>query len=80
MFYVLSAVNIISAIEFDKFGDLLATRDRGGRIVFFERFDRTDVSYPLNLIIIYFFLYIIRSSSFVFINSTTNMSFYNIAC
>ncbi|PWA40123.1 hypothetical protein CTI12_AA564390 [Artemisia annua] len=36
------AVDIISAIEFDKFRDLLATRDRGGRVVLFERFDRTD--------------------------------------
>lgn len=35
-------VDIISAIEFDKSGDLLATGDRGGRVVLFERFDRTD--------------------------------------
>ncbi|KAL5231186.1 hypothetical protein ABZP36_029962 [Zizania latifolia] len=31
------AVDIISAIEFDKSGQHLATRDRGGRVVLFER-------------------------------------------
>lgn len=35
----LFAVDIISAIEFDKFGDHLATGDRGGRVVLFERTD-----------------------------------------
>lgn len=40
----LSAVDIISAIEFDKSGDHLATGDRGGRVVLFERTDTTDVS------------------------------------
>ncbi|KAK1436051.1 hypothetical protein QVD17_01826 [Tagetes erecta] len=34
-------VDIISAIEFDKSGDFLATGDRGGRVVLFERTDRT---------------------------------------
>ena len=34
------AVDIISAIEFDKNGDHLATGDRGGRVVLFERTDR----------------------------------------
>ncbi|KAG6485705.1 hypothetical protein ZIOFF_054270 [Zingiber officinale] len=33
------AVDIISAIEFDKSGDHLATGDRGGRVVLFERTD-----------------------------------------
>uniref|UniRef100_A0A803LBC7 Serine/threonine-protein phosphatase 2A 55 kDa regulatory subunit B n=1 Tax=Chenopodium quinoa TaxID=63459 RepID=A0A803LBC7_CHEQI len=33
-------VDIISAIEFDKTGDHLATGDRGGRVVLFERTDR----------------------------------------
>lgn len=37
------AVDIISAIEFDKSGDHLATGDRGGRVVLFERTDRKDV-------------------------------------
>lgn len=38
------AVDIISAIEFDKSGDHLATGDRGGRVVLFERTDTRDVS------------------------------------
>lgn len=39
-----STVDIISAIEFDKSGDHLATGDRGGRVVLFERTDTKDVS------------------------------------
>ncbi|GMN37025.1 hypothetical protein TIFTF001_006473 [Ficus carica] len=35
-------VDIISAIEFDKSGDYLATGDRGGRVVLFERTDSKD--------------------------------------
>ncbi|XP_058068044.1 serine/threonine protein phosphatase 2A 55 kDa regulatory subunit B beta isoform-like [Magnolia sinica] len=35
-------VDIISAIEFDKTGDHLATGDRGGRVVLFERTDARD--------------------------------------
>ncbi|KAI8544574.1 hypothetical protein RHMOL_Rhmol08G0307700 [Rhododendron molle] len=35
-------VDIISAIEFDKTGDHLATGDRGGRVVLFERTDRKE--------------------------------------
>ncbi|PUZ74740.1 hypothetical protein GQ55_1G089800 [Panicum hallii var. hallii] len=35
-------VDIISAIEFDKSGDHLATGDRGGRVVLFERTDSGD--------------------------------------
>lgn len=41
----LFAVDIISAIEFDKSGDHLATGDRGGRVVLFERTDKKEVSY-----------------------------------
>ncbi|CAI0462150.1 unnamed protein product [Linum tenue] len=41
----MSAVDIISAIEFDKTGDHLATGDRGGRVVLFERTDTKDVCY-----------------------------------
>ena len=41
---VFFAVDIISAIEFDKTGDHLATGDRGGRVVLFERTDRKGVS------------------------------------
>ncbi|CAI0462148.1 unnamed protein product, partial [Linum tenue] len=40
--FLLSAVDIISAIEFDKTGDHLATGDRGGRVVLFERTDTKD--------------------------------------
>lgn len=39
----LLAVDIISAIEFDKSGDHLATGDRGGRVVLFERTDAKEV-------------------------------------
>lgn len=35
-------VDIISAIEFDKTGNYLATGDRGGRVVLFEKTDRID--------------------------------------
>ncbi|KAK8455954.1 hypothetical protein SEVIR_4G251000v4 [Setaria viridis] len=35
-------VDIISAIEFDKSGDHLATGDKGGRVVLFERTDARD--------------------------------------
>ncbi|KAJ9549392.1 hypothetical protein OSB04_021935 [Centaurea solstitialis] len=35
-------VDIISAIEFDKTGNHLATGDRGGRVVLFEKADRVD--------------------------------------
>ncbi|KAI3979552.1 hypothetical protein MKX01_001744 [Papaver californicum] len=35
-------VDIISAIEFDKTGDHLATGDRGGRVVLFEKIDTSD--------------------------------------
>ena len=37
------AVDIISAIEFDKTGDHLATGDYGGRVVLIERTDTKDV-------------------------------------
>ncbi|XP_076932772.1 serine/threonine protein phosphatase 2A 55 kDa regulatory subunit B beta isoform-like [Bidens hawaiensis] len=35
-------VDIISAIEFDRSGDHLATGDRGGRVVLFERTDKKE--------------------------------------
>ncbi|PWA84879.1 protein phosphatase 2A regulatory subunit PR55 [Artemisia annua] len=38
----LGEVDIISAIEFDKSGDHLATGDRGGRVVLFERTDTKE--------------------------------------
>lgn len=37
--------DIISAIEFDKSGGHLATGDRGGRVVLFEKTDARDVSF-----------------------------------
>ncbi|GKD67537.1 serine/threonine protein phosphatase 2A 55 kDa regulatory subunit B beta isoform-like protein isoform X2, partial [Tanacetum coccineum] len=40
LFFV--TVDIISAIEFDKSGDHLATGDRGGRVVLFERTDTKE--------------------------------------
>lgn len=43
------AVDIISAIEFDRTGDHLATGDRGGRVVLFERTDAKDVSWLTQL-------------------------------
>ncbi|XWS70262.1 hypothetical protein CRYUN_Cryun03dG0033500 [Craigia yunnanensis] len=52
------SVDIISAIEFDRSGDHLATGDRGGRVVLFERTDTRDhvghrrdlekIDYPIN--------------------------------
>ncbi|KAL4333767.1 hypothetical protein GQ457_07G038790 [Hibiscus cannabinus] len=51
-------VDVISAIEFDRTGDHLATGDRGGRVVLFERTDNRDhvgqrkdlekMDYPMN--------------------------------
>lgn len=38
-------MDIISAIEFDKTGDHLATGDRGGRVVLFERTDTKEVRF-----------------------------------
>jgi serine/threonine-protein phosphatase 2A regulatory subunit B len=42
-FLFFSAVDIISAIEFNKTGHHLATGDRGGRVVLFEITDAKDV-------------------------------------
>lgn len=47
MFLLSFAVDIISAIEFDKTGDHLATGDRGGRVVLFERTDSKEVTIKL---------------------------------
>ncbi|KAL4573542.1 hypothetical protein LXL04_020352 [Taraxacum kok-saghyz] len=43
------SVDVISAIEFDKAGDHLATGDRGGRVVLFERTDQTNFDYLKSL-------------------------------
>ena len=45
-------VDIISAIEFNRTGDHLATGDRGGRVVLFERTDTRDVC----LLIVFLFM------------------------
>ncbi|MCO5608230.1 hypothetical protein L7F22_062436 [Adiantum nelumboides] len=42
-FFCDMAVDIISAIEFDKTGEHLATGDRGGRVVLFQRTDAKDL-------------------------------------
>lgn len=49
----LFSVDIISAIEFDRTGYHLATGDRGGRVVLFERTDTRDVC------LLTFFLFIV---------------------
>lgn len=49
------AVDIISAIEFDKTGDHLATGDRGGRVVLFERTDTKDVCFSHLTCFLYYF-------------------------
>lgn len=54
-------MDIISAIEFDKSGDHLATGDRGGRVVLFERTDSKDVSL------------IVASSQFLFQSKHINL-------
>lgn len=35
--FVFDAVDIVSAVEFDESGDYIATGDRGGRVVIFEK-------------------------------------------
>ena len=50
MFFFPLAVDMISAIEFDHSGDHLATGDRGGRVVLFERSDAKHVSVSLLLL------------------------------
>ena len=46
------AVDMISAIEFDHSGDHLATGDRGGRVVLFER---SDAKHVMSLCFFFFF-------------------------
>lgn len=53
---ILFSVDIISAIEFDRTGDHLATGDRGGRVVLFERTDAKDVSLPFIVTFLFLFL------------------------
>lgn len=53
LFSICVTVDIISAIEFDKSGDHLATGDRGGRVVLFERTDTKEVSSVTKIRVIY---------------------------
>lgn len=48
-YFVLFAADLITAVEFDPTGDYLATGDRGGRVVLFER--NEDVGIKNNFII-----------------------------
>lgn len=38
--------DIISTVEFDHTGDYLATGDKGGRVVLFERNEQVSTSFP----------------------------------
>ena len=37
LFYFVTEADIISCVEFNQDGDLLATGDKGGRVVIFQR-------------------------------------------
>lgn len=73
-------MDIISAIEFDKSGDHLATGDRGGRVVLFERTDTRDVclftTYLFFSYLVYFYswytviLFLLSSHSFYYATSS----------
>lgn len=41
-----AAADIISTVEFDHTGNYLATGDKGGRVVLFERNETVSRSYP----------------------------------
>lgn len=40
------AADVISAVEFDSDGSYLATGDKGGRVVLFEKVSTQPVSFP----------------------------------
>ena len=42
-YLILTKADVISAVEFDHTGDYLATGDRGGRVVLFERNDGVEI-------------------------------------
>lgn len=81
-FFIHSTVDIISAIEFDKTGDHLATGDRGGRVVLFERTDTKDVRsfYPFMLLL--FFLdvnFVILPYCLLFLTTIKYFIYHNIS-
>lgn len=41
--------DIISTVEFDHTGDYLATGDKGGRVVLFERNEQVSTSFSLSI-------------------------------
>lgn len=41
--------DIISTVEFDHTGDYLATGDKGGRVVLFERNEQVSISFSLSI-------------------------------
>lgn len=61
------AVDIISAIEFDKTGDHLATGDRGGRVVLFERTDTKEVCFSHLTCFLYYFYFLIFNLPYCFL-------------
>ena len=50
MFFSILLADIISSVEFDHTGDYLATGDKGGRVVLFERNDRVNIESSLKYI------------------------------
>lgn len=46
MYFILSTADIISCVEFSQDGSLLATGDKGGRVVIFQRDDCSKKSVP----------------------------------
>lgn len=64
-------VDIISAIEFDKTGEHLATGDQGGRVVLFQRTDGKDVSLDLKFS---------GSNGFLTVPQNLTVFFFSIVC
>ena len=78
-----SLADIISAVEFNHDGELLATGDKGGRVVIFQRNDltvRSSISTIYHSPVIYFIKIYARSPHFSFQNQTTGKrsSEYNV--
>lgn len=45
----ITEADIISTVEFDHTGDYLATGDKGGRVVLFERNEQVSISFSLSI-------------------------------